>query len=104
MQRLDVNDLWMERNHCYSMVMRELFTEPPAGNWGRLREFQSGDAADVDAWQLAVGFVERVGGWRVERPGVFVKNEKKGKGKGIAGVDDGEEGEDDGEQDSFNAL
>lgn len=72
---LDENDLWLERNSCYAYVMRELFSSPPSGNYCFLKEFESGDAADVDAWEMAVEYVKRAGGgWKVEKPGVFVKD------------------------------
>lgn len=75
MEYLDPNDMWLERNSCYAYIMRELFNSPPTGNFGYLREFESGDAADVDAWEMAVEYVKRAGGgWRVEKPGVFVKD------------------------------
>ena len=75
MQYLDPNDMWLERNSCYAYIMRELFNSPPSGNYRYLREFESGDAADVDAWEMAVEYVKRAGGgWRVEKPGVFVKD------------------------------
>jgi hypothetical protein len=55
--------------------MRELFSSPPSGNYCYLKEFESGDAADIDAWKMAVEYVKRAGGgWRVERTGVFVKD------------------------------
>lgn len=75
MKYLDPNDMWIERNSCYAYIMRELFTNPPPGNYRYIREFESGDAADVDAWEMAVEYVKRAGGgWRVEKPGVFVKD------------------------------
>jgi len=75
MQYLDPNDMWLERNSSYAYIMRELFNSPPTGNYCYLREFESGDAADVDAWEMAVEYVKRAGGgWRVEKPGVFVKD------------------------------
>jgi hypothetical protein len=83
MEYLDPNDMWLERNSCYAYIMRELFSSPPEGNYRYLREFESGDAADVDAWEMAVEYVKRAGGgWRVEKPGVFVKDmELAGKQK-----------------------
>ncbi|KAH8896510.1 hypothetical protein GQ53DRAFT_743653 [Thozetella sp. PMI_491] len=93
MRNVLTSDLWMERNTCYSMVMRELLTGSAhendmeefgdgfagAGgahtrNWRNLREFESGDAADKDAWDMAVQYVRMSRtGWRVEREGVFVR-------------------------------
>lgn len=73
MQSLDSRDLWMERNHCYTGIMRQLFDHSEVGNFRHLKVFESGDATDVDAWNMAVQFVESQGGWAIERPGVFVK-------------------------------
>ncbi|KAK3326794.1 F-box domain-containing protein [Apodospora peruviana] len=101
MRNIQHADLWMERNTCYSLVMRELLSSELPGhddddddnddddanaddqngsdtsrenNWRYLREFESGDAADKEAWDMAVQFVCMSGtGWRVEREGVFVK-------------------------------
>ncbi|KAI0853069.1 hypothetical protein F5Y00DRAFT_225331 [Daldinia vernicosa] len=84
MKHIDPADLWMERNTAYSSLMRELtFDADPAvypRNWASLRVFESGDAADHEAWDMAVQFVERSGakGWKVERPGVFVKEDEEG--------------------------
>ncbi|KAK3986750.1 hypothetical protein QBC44DRAFT_311019 [Cladorrhinum sp. PSN332] len=95
MDHVSPADLWMERNSCYGHIMRQIIAhdageltslpnnpstglydisnEPPH-NWSCLREFESGDAADEEAWELAVRWVEASGtGWRVEREGVFVK-------------------------------
>ena len=42
-----------------------------------LQVFESGDAADADTWNMAVGFVKRAGnGWKVARDGVFVRELK----------------------------
>jgi len=99
-------DLWMERNSCYSMILRELLVNTDddssednndnhmdAGdaehvalnqaketNWRHLRVFESGDAADKEAWDMAV---ERINnsrvGWRVEQDGVLVKGEPEAR-------------------------
>lgn len=80
MSHLDPNDLWMERNSCYAFVMRELFSAPPSGNYTFLKEFESGDHADEDAWEMAVEYVRRAGrGWKIERRGVFVKDLEEAK-------------------------
>ncbi|KAK1756757.1 hypothetical protein QBC47DRAFT_377573 [Echria macrotheca] len=92
MRNLQPADLWMERNSCYSIVMRELLvgdTDEDDGvdegdddplrprrqsNWKHLRVFESGDAADKDAWEMAVQYVRMSRtNWRVERDGVFVR-------------------------------
>ena len=87
MRNIDVNDLWMERNSSYQHLMRELFdptTNASAGggngngngNWALLREFESGDAADREAWEMAVQYIRlSEGDWRVERDGVFVRRD-----------------------------
>lgn len=53
MIQVEQEDLWMERNSCYAAVMRELFSSPPTGNFQYLEVFESGDAADRDAWLMA---------------------------------------------------
>ncbi|KAI1451818.1 hypothetical protein F4805DRAFT_450011 [Annulohypoxylon moriforme] len=85
MHHIDSADLWMERNTAYSSLMRELtFAASPVdhpGNWASLQVFESGDTADIDAWNMAVDFVKRSGvkDWKVEREGVFVKYDDDGK-------------------------
>jgi hypothetical protein len=78
MKGIEPEDLWMERNNCYALLMRELFSQPPEGNYRHLKIFESGDAADKDAWAMAVEFIKRAGSeWRVESDGVLVKDAKK---------------------------
>lgn len=76
MKYIDPADLWMERNTSYSYLMRELTSTTPRTNWGLLRVFESGDAADREAWDNAVQYLDSSGiqGWKVEREGVFVKH------------------------------
>ncbi|KAI9742360.1 MAG: hypothetical protein M1818_003893 [Claussenomyces sp. TS43310] len=82
MDHVDTNDLWLERNSCYALVMRELFNHPPSGNFQFLREFESGDHADIDGWEMAVEYVRRANlSWRVDRPGVFVRVPEDGEGE-----------------------
>lgn len=91
----DLADMWMERNSCYSLLVRELVFSVVAGNGGggnfpRLARFESGDAeTDVEAWDRAVEFVVSAGaGWSVERRGVFVRDaEAAGEDMGEAGVE-----------------
>ena len=113
MRHVVASDLWLERNSCYSMVMRELLssamhgeageeffdeTAGPSGvyarNWRNLREFESGDAADKDAWDMAVQYVQvSRTGWRVERDGVFVKGPRPDSahpGSGSGSLDEDE--------------
>jgi hypothetical protein len=80
MRSINPSDLWMERNTCYSHILRELFRGDDAsgskadGNWKCLKEFESGDAADREAWDMAVNHVLKARtAWTVEREGVFVK-------------------------------
>jgi hypothetical protein len=90
MKQVEAEDLWMERNSCYALLMRELFNAPPVGNYKYLQEFESGDAADKDAWDMAVEYVKRAAnGWKVASEGVFVRDTKE---KMIVPAD-GEEGE-----------
>ncbi|KAI1371122.1 hypothetical protein F4677DRAFT_436405 [Hypoxylon crocopeplum] len=95
MKHIDPADLWMERNTAYSSLMRELtFVAGSAGhpgNWSTLRVFESGDAADKEAWEMAVKYLERSGikGWKVEREGVFVKQDEDGNGPNIEREVDG---------------
>lgn len=70
-------DLWMERNSCYALLMRELFSTPPVLNYRYLQVFESGDAADRDAWSMAVEYVKRVNnGWKPVADGVFQRDPK----------------------------
>ncbi len=84
MAQIEAEDLWMERNSCYALLMRELFNAPPVGNYKYLQVFESGDAADKDAWDMAVEYVKRAAnGWKVAGDGVFVRD-TKGPGPGPA--------------------
>lgn len=75
MKQIEAEDLWMERNSCYALLMRELFTSPPSENISKLQVFESGDAADKAAWHMAVEYVKRAGnGWTVAGDGVFVRD------------------------------
>ncbi|RDL39113.1 uncharacterized protein BP5553_03453 [Venustampulla echinocandica] len=82
MTMIEAENLWMERNSCYATVVRELFNAPPLGNYKYLQIFESGDAADRDAWLMAgklfpVEYVKRSGnGWRIAGDGVFVRDSK----------------------------
>lgn len=76
MTQVESEDLWMERNSCYALLMRELFSSPPIGNFKHLKVFESGDAADKDAWNMAVEYVKRANnGWKVAEDGVFVRHD-----------------------------
>lgn len=77
MRQIEAEDLWMERNSCYALVMRELFNSPPNHNFKHIRIFESGDPADKEAWNLAVEFINRVdSGWKVTADGVFERDPK----------------------------
>jgi len=91
MRNVQPSDLWMERNTCYGLVMRKLLTSEldddntsesdnedrphsSESNWRHLRVFESGDAADRDAWEMAVQYIRTSGAdWHVESDGVFVR-------------------------------
>lgn len=74
MAHLDMDDLWSERNASYGKIIPKMFDDSDAaGNWRHLVEFESGDAADREAWEMAVAYVEASSDWRVEREGVFVR-------------------------------
>lgn len=75
MKQVEAQDLWMERNRCYALLMRELFNTPPEGNYRYLKIFESGDSADKEAWDMAVEYVKRANvGWKVAEEGVFVRD------------------------------
>ena len=98
MHHINRADLWMERNTSYGYLMRELTaqssavpgasTVDPAGdssssgsrnqnNWASLRVFETGDAADKEAWDMSVQLLRYTGAhcWKVEREGVLVKQD-----------------------------
>ncbi|KAJ2979869.1 hypothetical protein NUW58_g7092 [Xylaria curta] len=82
MKYIDPADLWMERNTSYNFLMRELtFAASHQTNWRLLRVFESGDAADKEAWEMAVRYLEDSGvqDWKAEREGVFVKQVNDGQ-------------------------
>jgi len=75
MSQVEAEDLWMERNGSYANLMRELFNAPPVNNYKHLKVFESGDAADRDAWNMAVEYVKRAGnGWEISGDGVFTRD------------------------------
>jgi hypothetical protein len=77
MFQVESSDLWMERNSCYALLMRELFNAPPIRNYKYLEAFESGDAADKPAWNMALEYVKRAGnGWKVAGEGVFERNKE----------------------------
>lgn len=89
MKQVEAEDLWMERNSCYAMLMRELFTSPPSDNFSKLQVFESGDAADEAAWHMAVEYVKRArSGWTVAGQGVFVRDPNFQRESGAGGEED----------------
>jgi hypothetical protein len=79
MTQVESENLWMERNRCYALLMRELFNVPLIGNYRWLQTFESGDAEDKDGWNMAE-YVKSAGnsagnGWKVTEEGVFVRDE-----------------------------
>lgn len=75
-RRIDVMDLWIERNNCYALLLREMFDENHVGNYRYLKTFESGDAADTEAWEAAVEFVKHSGGgWKAVGNGVFARDD-----------------------------
>jgi hypothetical protein len=138
MRNVHASDLWMERNSCYGLVMRKMLSSsiavfgvddddegfsvafdgdpgahgrprlPPAYNWRFLRVFESGDAADKEAWEMAVEYLNMGRTrWRVEGDGTFVKGPVlSGEGNQAGVSDEGESegfdvggGDDDGDGD-----
>lgn len=71
--------------------MPKLFdSSSSSGNWRQLQEFESGDAADRESWDLAVEYVRQFGAqWRVEREGVFVKRQPGDKDESLNEADGG---------------
>jgi len=115
MRNVQPSDLWMERNTCYGLIMRKLLTSPEPGddddgsdtgesndghgphrsedNWRHLRIFESGDAADRDAWDMAVTYVRMSAtDWHVERDGVFVRGPRPPETPGSASGAEGDAG------------
>lgn len=74
MKGLDMDDLWAERDSAYAHIVSRLCrsTTLQPGNWRYLREFESGDVADDEAWGM-VGAVLALPEWRLESKGVFVR-------------------------------
>lgn len=81
MRHIDPNDLWLERDTSYTVLMRELIlSNNPRANWCLLRVFESGDFIDSEAWELITQIFERseTQEWEVERPGVFTRHVDNG--------------------------
>jgi len=78
MKEVDTEDLWMERNRCYAILIRDLLNPPPHHKAKYLTRFESGDAAgDLEAWNRGVEHVNRAGSnWRVQSDGVFMRQDE----------------------------
>lgn len=78
MVNVEGDDLWLERNNCYALLMRQLFSTPQVDNYRYLQVFESGDAADREAWNMAVEYVKRANvGWQPVADGVFLRDPKR---------------------------
>lgn len=60
MANVTAEGLWMERNACYAMIIRELFGQPLTGHYKHLKELKSDDAADKGSWQMAVEYMHTI--------------------------------------------
>lgn len=73
MKGLDMDDLWAERDSAYAHIISRIRGGVVGGsqdNWRYLREFESGDVADEEAWGL-VGQILASPEWHLIREGVF---------------------------------
>lgn len=95
MRNIQMGDLWMERNTCYGLIMRELFADPDTDSddddsdagrpngWKELSVFESGDAADREAWEMACTYVRMSGApWSVVGDGVLVRQSARERALG----------------------
>lgn len=75
----EIADLWLEFDTAYSVVMRELFDREVKSAWKELKAFESGDAANEEAWSMAMQYVQVHGlkGWKMKRKGYFVRKEDR---------------------------
>ncbi|KAI0972154.1 hypothetical protein F4678DRAFT_52728 [Xylaria arbuscula] len=69
-KHIDPNDPWLEQDTSYAALVRKL-TGPASNsiNWGLLRVFESGDAADQETAEM----IFETEDWKVKRPGVFTR-------------------------------
>jgi hypothetical protein len=77
----------MEGGREYAAILRER-----RNNWRHLKEFESGDTDDLEAWEIAVEYVRLSGSrWTAARRGVFVQRDGE-EGSEAEGneVDDGD--------------
>lgn len=79
LSREQYEELWRTRNSNYVRMVGNLFLfldAPVASNFKNLKEFESGDFADIASWNHgAHNFLNMASGWYEERPGVLVKFE-----------------------------
>lgn len=75
MKKIDMADLWMERNTAYATLLAHLVNAPQQSNWSTLKVLESGDAADKESWDMAMAYLERelATDWRPERDGLLVR-------------------------------
>ena len=73
--QVEPENLWMERNRCYALLLRELFKVPLVGNYRWLQTFESGDAEDKDGWNMSEYVKSACNDWKVIEEGVFVRDE-----------------------------
>ncbi|KAJ4396104.1 hypothetical protein N0V93_000321 [Gnomoniopsis smithogilvyi] len=71
MKGLDMDDLWAERDSAYAHIISRIRSgTSQEGNWRYLHEFESGDVADEEAWEV-VGQILASPEWHLVREGVF---------------------------------
>jgi hypothetical protein len=76
----------MERNTAYNHIFSELTQQQGphenSSNWAALKVFESGDAADRETWEMALGSLQRSPlaqhRWVSEREGVLVRVDDDG--------------------------
>lgn len=74
MKGLDMDDLWAERDSAYAHIISRIRGGVSQDNWRYLREFESGDVADEEAWGL-VGQILASPEWNLIREGVFERQQ-----------------------------
>lgn len=75
MKGLDMDDLWAERDSAYAHIIARIRSgASQEGNWRYLREFESGDVGEEEAWEV-VGQILASPEWRLVKEGVFQRYE-----------------------------
>lgn len=77
MKGLDMDDLWAERDSAYAHIISRIRGGVSQDNWRYLREFESGDVADEEAWGV-VGQILASPEWHLVKDGVFNRDDKTG--------------------------